>query len=66
MSRREAEVLALLAQGLSNKVIARHLGLSPFTVRTHRENLMQKFGAHSVAQLVSRARASAKDRGSSD
>ncbi len=52
LTAREAEVLALLARGLSSKAIARRLMLSPFTVRTHRQNLMNKFGAHTVVELL--------------
>lgn len=41
-TQREAEVLRLLGDGLSNKVIASRLGISPYTVRDHVGNLMQR------------------------
>jgi DNA-binding NarL/FixJ family response regulator len=52
LTSREEDVLALLARGMSSKAIAQRLKLSPFTVRTHRQNLMNKFGAHSVIELL--------------
>lgn len=54
LSAREREVLALVVDGLTNKEIARVLGLSPRTVETHRANLFDKLGAESLAQLVRR------------
>ena len=39
---REREVLSRIAQGHSNKAVARELGLSPKTVEKHRSNLMKK------------------------
>jgi DNA-binding CsgD family transcriptional regulator len=52
LSRREAEVLALLAEGRSNKEIAAALVLSPATVHQHLINVYQKIGAHSRAQAA--------------
>ncbi len=52
LSPREREVLKLIASGLSSKVIARELDISPKTVETHRERLMTKLNLHSVAELV--------------
>jgi len=49
---REREVLQLLAEGCSSPEIARRLHLSPFTVESHRRNLMGKLGIHSVAELT--------------
>jgi len=49
---REAEVLDLVAQGLSNKDIAVRLFLSPRTVEKHIESLLRKAGARSRTQLV--------------
>ncbi len=42
LTEREAEVLDLLAQGQSNKLIARSLDLSPFTVKRHVANILNK------------------------
>ncbi|HET7563914.1 MAG TPA: response regulator transcription factor [Gemmatimonadaceae bacterium] len=46
LSEREREVWALLASGLSNRVIARKLGVSPSTVKFHTQNLFQKLGVN--------------------
>ena len=52
LSPREQEVLKLIVSGLSNKAIAKTLNISPKTVETHRERLMNKLNLHSVAELV--------------
>lgn len=52
ISEREREVLAALAEGLSNKEIGERLFISPRTVDTHRSNLMKKLKVHNVASLV--------------
>lgn len=52
LSEREVEVLAALAEGLTNKEIGDRLFISPRTVDTHRTNLMRKLGTHNVAGLV--------------
>ncbi len=52
LTEREKEILQLLAEGRSNKECARQLGLSPYTVETHRTRLMQKLDLHSTADLV--------------
>ena len=52
LTRREAEVLKLIAEGLSSKEIARHLGVSFKTVVSHRTHLLEKVGVHNVVGLV--------------
>ncbi len=52
LSEREREVLQLLAEGKSNKEAAAVLHLSPYTVETHRGNLMQKAGLRNTAEIV--------------
>jgi two-component system response regulator NreC len=51
MSRREAEVLRLLAQGHTNQEAADHLAVSVKTIETHRKRLTDKLGLKSRAQL---------------
>lgn len=52
LTKREIEIVRLLAQGDSNKEIATTLGISIRTVETHRAALMHKLGVHSVAGVV--------------
>ncbi len=56
LTRREKEILKLLADGLNGPQIAEKLFLSPLTVETHRKNLLRKFNAHSVQLLLKVAR----------
>ena len=52
ISSREREIVQLLAEGNSNKEIARLLSLSLKTVETHRSNIMHKLGLKSITDLV--------------
>ena len=52
LTSREREVVQLLAEGKSNKEIAKTLNLSIKTVETHRAALMRKLDLHSLADLV--------------
>ncbi|GMM92757.1 response regulator transcription factor [Qipengyuania sp. MTN3-11] len=52
LTGREREVLDLLTEGSSNKIIARELGISPRTVEIHRANMMNKLGANHAADAV--------------
>ena len=52
LTTREVEVLELLAEGLSNKGIARRLGISDQTVKFHVSSLTGKLGAHSRTAAV--------------
>ena len=52
LTERESEVVALVAQGLTNDEIAAELVLSPATARTHVSRAMLKLGARDRAQLV--------------
>ncbi len=52
LTERERQVLQLLAEGKTNKESATILELSPYTIETHRENLMHKLGLHNTAEIV--------------
>jgi DNA-binding NarL/FixJ family response regulator len=52
LTEREREVLQLLAEGHSTKEIADTLHLSAPTIHTHRQHIMQKLDARSIADLV--------------
>lgn len=52
LTEREQEVLALLADGLTNEQIAEELVISKHTVARHRENLMRKLNLHNRSELV--------------
>jgi DNA-binding NarL/FixJ family response regulator len=52
LTNREREVLAHIAEGLSNKEIACRLNIGTRTVETHRNRLMHKLDIHSIAGLI--------------
>ena len=52
LGRRECEVAALVAKGLSNRAIADALVIAPRTVETHVSNILGKLGLHSRAQIA--------------
>jgi two-component system, NarL family, response regulator NreC len=52
LSKREREVLALIAEGLTTSQIAERLHLSPHTVQTHRDHVMTKLDLHSRVALT--------------
>ena len=52
LSKRELDVLKELAQGHSNKEVARSLSISIRTVETHRQNIKQKLDIHTTAGLT--------------
>jgi DNA-binding NarL/FixJ family response regulator len=55
ISKREKEVLQLIAKGLTNHEIADKLFLSPLTVDSHRKNLIAKLGVKNTAEMISYA-----------
>ena len=57
LSRRETDVLRLLADGLTNRQVAESLGISIRTAEFHRDNIRRKLGAATRAELVAYARA---------
>jgi FixJ family two-component response regulator len=52
LTPREREVMALVAAGLLNKQVAGELGTSEASVKVHRQHVMEKLGADSLAELV--------------
>jgi DNA-binding NarL/FixJ family response regulator len=54
-TRREHEVLLLMANGLDNKSIARELGLTVTTVRSYVQDILEKLDAHSKLEAVAAA-----------
>ncbi|NJM93760.1 MAG: response regulator transcription factor [Cytophagales bacterium] len=55
LTTREVEILELVSQGLSNKVIADQLFISIRTVETHRLNMIKKMGVNNTTELVKKA-----------
>jgi len=52
LSKRESEILQKVAYGSTTKQVARELGISPHTVKTHLERIFEKLGANDRAQAV--------------
>ncbi len=52
LTKREKEVLSLIAEGLNSEQISERLFISPRTVDTHRTNIMQKLDLHDAANLM--------------
>lgn len=57
LSPRESEVATLVARGMNDKEIARHLGIALTTVRTHIDHAFQKLDVHNRISLVQKLRA---------
>ncbi|MBN9284075.1 MULTISPECIES: response regulator transcription factor [unclassified Flavobacterium] len=55
LTKREKQILEKIANGETTATIAEALFVSPLTVETHRRNLLQKFGAKNVAELIKMA-----------
>ncbi|PYO55705.1 MAG: hypothetical protein DMD83_18270 [Candidatus Rokuibacteriota bacterium] len=55
LTRRELEILRLVAGGSDTKAVAERLNVSPATVRNHVQNVLGKLGAHSRLQAVAYA-----------
>lgn len=55
LTKREIQVLTMIAEGRTSASIAEELCVSQFTVETHRRNLMQKFDASNTASLIKMA-----------
>lgn len=55
LSARERQILALISHGLSNKRIAKDLGVTPETVKSHAKHILLKLAAKTRVEAVSRA-----------
>lgn len=55
LTRREKEILQMIAEGMTNNQIAEKLYVSPYTVDTHRKNLLSKFEVVNTALLIKKA-----------
>ena len=51
MTKREREIMALIADGLSNKEIGQQLNIATFTVKSHVHNILEKLALHSRLQI---------------
>ena len=54
LTSRELEILAAIGEGLTNKEVARRLGISPHTVKFHLEAIFEKLGAGSRAEAIAK------------
>jgi DNA-binding NarL/FixJ family response regulator len=61
LSRREQEVLALIAEGRSNKEIAADLCISEFTAKRHVQNILNKLALHSRHEAAARFRSALEE-----
>ena len=52
LTKRELEILILVSEGLTSKVIAEKLFISPFTVVKHRKNIIKKLGVKNFNEVV--------------
>ena len=57
MTKREREVIELIAEGLSNKEIAQQLSIATYTVKSHVHNILEKLALHTRLQVASYAHA---------
>ena len=52
MTKREREIIVLIADGLSNKEIALQLNIATHTVKSHVHNIMEKLALHTRLQIA--------------
>ena len=62
MTKREREVIELIAEGLSNKEIAQRLSIATYTVKSHVHNILEKLALRTRLQVASYAHAQRKSR----
>jgi DNA-binding NarL/FixJ family response regulator len=66
MTKRERQVIELIADGLTNKEIGQILHLSPYTVKSHVHNILEKMALHTRVQIAKYAHSSNKFKDTSD
>jgi DNA-binding NarL/FixJ family response regulator len=52
MTKRERQIMDLIAEGLSNKEIAQRLNIATYTVKSHVHNILEKLALHSRLQIA--------------
>ncbi len=55
LTNRENEIMALIARGLQNAVIAKALYISPKTVNAHKEHIVEKLNLTNIGELYAKA-----------
>jgi len=66
MTKRERQVIELIAVGFANKEIAQKLHLSPYTVKSHVHNILEKLSLHTRVQVANYAHISDSYKNSGD
>jgi DNA-binding NarL/FixJ family response regulator len=66
MTKREREVIELIAEGLSNKEIAQLLNIATYTVKSHVHNILDKLALHTRLQVASYAHSQEKSKTQSE
>jgi DNA-binding NarL/FixJ family response regulator len=66
MTKREREVIELIAEGLSNKEIAQRLNIATYTVKSHVHNILDKLALHTRLQVASYAHSQEKSKTQSE
>ena len=56
LTRREKDIIPFIAQGLTNKEIARTLGVGPSTIKNHVHNILEKLRLRRRGEIASQAR----------
>lgn len=64
LTRREREVVEMIGDGLSNKAIAKAIGISPHTVKSHVRNIMDKLALHTRLEIAAFLRDAESEEGS--
>jgi len=55
MTRRERQIIELVAEGMTNKEIAENIHISAYTVKSHVHNILEKLALHSRIQIATQS-----------